>query len=77
MTAAVYGALSSLRRIRVLTSRDVEWLRELSEGKTFKELTGSSSEQYAKNRVQSIRAFLGTRNTVHAVAEAIRRGIIK
>lgn len=66
-----------IRRITALSERDIRWLQALSLGASVKELPEITSEQVAKNRLSSIRQFLGARNTTHAVAEALRRGIIQ
>ena len=72
-----YEPFSTVRRITQLTTRDRLWLTELSHGATTKELSESASWQAAKNRMQSIRHFLNVATTTQAVAEAIRRGIIR
>jgi hypothetical protein len=73
----MFEAFSFVKRITSLSEQDVQWIRELSNGKTYKQLTGATSEQVAKNRLRVVRRFLGTQNTPHTIAEAIRRGIIK
>ena len=72
-----YEALSFVRPIAELTKQDKLWLLELSNGKRAKELTGAVSEQIAKNRLQSVRMFLGAENTTNAVAKALRQRIIR
>ena len=64
-------------RITELRALDIVWLQELSHGKSARELTEVKSEQLTKNRLILIRKFLGAKNTTQAVAEGIRRGIIK
>ena len=68
--------LTFVRPITELSNVDVRWLYELSQGATIKDLKGMTL-QMTKNRLQSIRVFLGVKNTTQAVAEAIRRGIIR
>jgi DNA-binding CsgD family transcriptional regulator len=58
-----------------LIDRDVQWLEALSHGAPQRDLY--RSEQYVKNRLRIIREIMGVQNTVQAVAEALRRGIIR
>jgi DNA-binding CsgD family transcriptional regulator len=60
-----------------LSKRDILWLKELSNGTVSAELTGSPSKQVAKNRLVRIRQYFGAQTTTQAVAEAIRRGLIR
>jgi len=64
-------------RLRSLSPRDKLWLWELSHGTPYKQLTGASTVSAAKMQVQRIRRWFGVHTTVHAVAEALRKGIIK
>ena len=61
----------------LLSTRDKLWLTELSHGLITKQLTEASSEAWAKNRLLKVRRFMGVKTTTQAVAEAIRKGIIK
>lgn len=65
------------RKIRCLSSRDIYWLSLLSNGAGAKNLPGVKSEQVAKNRLRIIRWHMKVETTTQAVAEALRRGIIK
>lgn len=61
-----------------LTKRDVEWLKELSNGAQTKSLvTDEISERGVQNRLIKIKALLRAENIAQAVAEALRRGIIQ
>lgn len=73
----MHQAFSHYPPVESLSPSDLLWLNELSEGKSFKQLTGATSEGVAKNRFLRIRKFLGAKNTTQAVAKAIRNGIIK
>jgi DNA-binding NarL/FixJ family response regulator len=73
---SAFESFSYVRELKALSRRDREWLTRLSHGYCVKELEGRS-EQSIKNRLQSIRQFLKVKNTTEAVAESIRRGIIK
>lgn len=64
-------------RIRSLSPRDKLWLWELSHGTPYKQLTGATTVSAAKMQVQRIRKWFGVHTTVHVVAEALRKGIIK
>lgn len=72
-----HEAISYVKEIKALNDLDKLWLQELSEGKGFKELSGNFHVAARKNRFRRIRKFMGCINTTQAVAEAIRRGIIK
>ena len=60
-----------------LSERDILWLQRLSNGERIKYLNGVMREASVKNHMLKVREFLGVKTTVQAVAEAIRRGIIK
>ena len=66
------------RRTADLTDDDREILRRASEGATNREIGVSTgrSEVAIKKRLQVIFAKLGAVDRAHAVAEAIRRGLI-
>src|SRR5258706_7396836 len=74
-----HEAFSHIRHLKALRPMDIEWLTMLSNGYHVKELATASnvSEQIVKNRLQSVRQFMRVETTTHAVAEAIRQGIIK
>lgn len=61
---------------RVLRPRDVEWLQALADGKQTTELQGRTY-QGRKNGLGEIRACLNARTMTHAVAMALRKGIIR
>jgi hypothetical protein len=70
--------------VRGLTELDIIWLNELATGYKIRELTGVAAGERqrfsmhgAKNRLMKIYTFLGADNACHAVALAIRRGIIE
>lgn len=65
------------RMIQRLEDRDVHWLHLLSHGAIPKNLPGLASEGAIKNRLGMIRSFMNVRTTTEAVAEAMRRGIIR
>jgi DNA-binding NarL/FixJ family response regulator len=71
-------AREQTRRQADLTEEDREILRRASEGATNKEIgfAMGRSEIAIKKRLQSIFAKLGAVDRAHAVAEAIRRGLI-
>lgn len=75
-----YGGLAreSNRRSADLSEDDREILRRASEGSTNREIGVSTgrSEVAIKKRLQVIFAKLGAVDRAHAVAEAIRRGLI-
>lgn len=75
-----YGGLAreSNRRSADLSEDDREILRRASEGATNREIGVSTgrSEVAIKKRLQVIFAKLGAVDRAHAVAEAIRRGLI-
>ncbi|HET7055085.1 MAG TPA: response regulator transcription factor [Thermomicrobiales bacterium] len=77
---ADFGGLAreQTRRQADLTDEDREILRRASEGATNKEIgfAMGRSEIAIKKRLQSIFAKLGAVDRAHAVAEAIRRGLI-
>jgi DNA-binding CsgD family transcriptional regulator len=56
-----------------LTEREKDILRQVSEGKTCKEIGNIKT---LRNQLIKIREKLGAENSAHAVAIAIRRGII-
>lgn len=64
-------------RLTQLSTLDKLWLLELSHGVITKQLMDAPSEQMAKNRLISIRQFLGAGTTTEAVAIAIRKGVIR
>ena len=66
------------RRQADLSEEDREILRRASEGATNKEIgfAMGRSEIAIKKRLQGIFAKLGAVDRAHAVAEAIRRGLI-
>jgi len=74
-----HEAFSYVKRITVLRQMDVTWLKMLADGCVLKDLAivASISEQQVKNRLQSIRLFMGVATTTHAVANALRKGIIR
>lgn len=61
-----------------LHPRELETLRLLSQGYTFKEIAVFMGIQWQtiKNRLTVVRSKLGARNTIHAVAIAKDRGLI-
>ena len=71
-------AREQTRRVSDLTEDDREILRKASEGSTNKEIgfAMGRSEIAIKKRLQIIFAKLGAVDRAHAVAEAIRRGLI-
>jgi DNA-binding NarL/FixJ family response regulator len=71
-------AREQTRRQADLTEEDREILRRASEGATNKEIgfAMGRSEIAIKKRLQSIFAKLGAVDRAHAVADAIRRGLI-
>lgn len=58
-----------------LSTRDLDWLQRLSRGARCKDLHRSSG--YVKVRLSQVREFLDARTNAHAVAEAMRKGVIK
>lgn len=86
MSSAAYNrhkgaheAFSYIKHLKALRPMDIEWLSMLSNGFHVKELATASnvSEQIVKNRLQSVRQFMRVETTTHAVAEALRKGIIR
>lgn len=65
-----------IKRITRLNDRDVAWLNLLAGGVRVTDLH-PRSVQYAKTRMRSVRAFLGVKTTAAAIAEAMKRGIIR
>lgn len=74
-----HEAFTWVKRIAAITPRDVELLTMLSHGYSVKELAHAcnTSQPMIKNRMASLRLFLHARTTVQAIAEALRKGIIK
>lgn len=66
--------LSGARVLTRLSERDIAWLQALADGRRICQLEGS---EYAKQRLQAVRRYMQVRTTVQAVAEALRRGMIK
>lgn len=62
-----------------LTERDLVLLNALAAGMGYKQIGPmlGTSEQGAKNRARKVYDFLGADNAAHAVAQAMRRGLIK
>ena len=60
-----------------LCPRDIRWLSLLSHGTPVKSLPGLRTEQAIKNRLGMIRWYLSCYTTTQAVAEALRKGLIK
>jgi DNA-binding CsgD family transcriptional regulator len=80
-----HEAISFVKAANNISEFDKVWLDGLSRGKSFKELAGectvtvsrSFTEGAIKMRLKRVRMHLGADNITQAVAEAIRRGIIK
>jgi hypothetical protein len=84
MSSAAYNrhkgaheALSYIKPIHELSTCDKQWLEALSHGAHAKHLSDTLSEQQIKNRLQAIRQFMNVGTTTHAVAKALRDGVIK
>jgi hypothetical protein len=71
------GRYADDKRLTHLGDRDIRWLKLLSNGVRLKDLPEIPKENSARNRLMLIRQFMNVRTTAQAVAEAIRRGIIK
>lgn len=63
--------------LKQLSTRDKLWLMELSHGAGMKQLTEATSAAMAKNRMTVVYRYLGVKSCTQAVAEALRRGIIR
>jgi hypothetical protein len=74
---AAFQAFSYIKPITELSERDKHWLEALSHGAHVKSLSDDISEQQIKNRLQAVRQFMNVGTTTHAVAEALRKGVIK
>jgi DNA-binding NarL/FixJ family response regulator len=74
-----HEAISYVPWIAALSIMDIVWLQALSEGKQMKDcaVLGQTSLPMVKKRMRSVRLFLGAKNTVQAVAIALRKGLIK
>ena len=66
-----------MKVIHELTAYDLTLLQGLSHGYIAKELAVNTTEQMVKNRLYAIRKFMRVNTSTQAVAEALRKGIIK
>lgn len=71
------GALEEAKlSLASLTDRDKYWLQRLADGATAKELERGSVTAVA-SRLMVVRRILGARTNEQAVAEAMRRGVVR
>ncbi len=70
--------IEAAARFEDLTSRELDVLRQLSQGRSNKEIAGvlSISEETVKTHVSSVLAKLNAGNRAHAIVQAFKRGVI-